>query len=282
MAKCILNDKLVDENKAFIHVSDLALLRGYGIFDFLRLSGSKPLYLDDHIDRFFNSASFMQLECPLDKGSLKALINELLNHNKISDSGVRMVLTGGPSPNGYSIGDPTLIVLNEALSTWPLTHFTQGIKLISTSYKRLFPEIKTINYIKGIYMMPEVRDQNATDVLYYYHNKILETARSNFFLIDNNNLIKTSGENVLLGINRKYVLQLAKEHFDVEEGTVKLEELNNARETFITGTTKKITPVIQIDDKIIGKGTPGKATKWLMEKYDAFIDDYLKSVSPCF
>ena len=64
MVKYILNDKIVDQDKAFVHVSDLALLRAYGVFDFFRLVGLRPLFFNDHIDRFFNSADILKLKSP--------------------------------------------------------------------------------------------------------------------------------------------------------------------------------------------------------------------------
>ena len=112
MKKCILNDRLIDEDKAFVHVTDLTLLRGYGVFDFFRLEGSKPLYLDDHLDRFFNSADMLRLSSPIEKTEMKSLILNLLKTNQLLNSGVRLVLTGGESSHGYSIGKSSFFALN--------------------------------------------------------------------------------------------------------------------------------------------------------------------------
>ncbi len=277
--KFILNDQIIDQQKAMIHVSDLALLRGYGIFDFFRTVGLKPLYFDDHIDRFYQSASMLRLPCPVDKKRLKSMILEMLVINDVANSGVRIVLTGGESATGYSIGIPTLFVMNEPIGPLPEQHFTQGIKLISHEYLRDLPEIKTINYIVGIYMQPDIQAAGAVDLLYHWQGKISELTRSNFFIVDKDNTIVTPGSGILKGVNRKHVINLASRHFRVVERDLFMDELTGAREAFITGTTKKVMPVYQVDDIIIGGGKPGTVTEELQSRYESYLEDYMKNHS---
>ena len=273
MTKCILNDQIIDVDKAHIHVSDLALLRAYGIFDFFRLIALNPLFFEDHIDRFFKSANTLRLKCPVGRKKLKSLIIELISINKIQDSGIRLVLTGGASSNGYAIGKPTLFVLNEPINPLPESNFTDGIKLISHEYLRDIPEVKTINYLMGIYKMPEILASGAMDLLFHWKGKISELTRSNFFIVDQNDTIITPGEGVLKGINRKHVLSAARKKFKVDKRDLFMDELSHAKEAFITGTTKKVMPVIQIDDHKIGNGKPGQVTRELQKMYETFIID---------
>ncbi len=200
MRKCILNDQILDLDQAHVHVSDLALLRAYGIFDFFRLVGLKPLCFEDHIERFFNSADRLRLKCPVGKKHLRSMILEIIEQNQIADSGIRIVLTGGESPNGYAIGDPTLFVLNEPIKALPEDHFSQGVKLISLEYQRDIPEVKTINYLMGIYKMPEIIEKGAMDLLFHRNGKISELTRSNFFMVDAQGRIVTAGEGILKGM----------------------------------------------------------------------------------
>lgn len=278
MTKCILNDQILDLDKAHVHITDLALLRAYGIFDFFRLVDLKPLFFKDHIERFFNSADRLRLKCPVGRKHLRNLILELIEANQIKNSGIRLVLTGGESPNGYAIGNPTLFVLNEPINPLPEQHFTQGIKLVSHEYLRDIPEVKTINYLMGIYKMPEVQEKGATDLLYHWNGKISELTRSNFFIVDQHDKIITPGDEILKGINRKHVLELARNHFKVEERDLFMDELQTAKEAFITGTTKKVMPVVQIDDLVIGDGKPGEITRRLQKLYDEYMDSYITGI----
>jgi branched-chain amino acid aminotransferase len=276
MTKFIINDQIIDHDKAFVHVSDLAILRGYGVFDFFRTVGLLPVFLDDHIDRFFRSSNILRLKCPVKKETLKSLILELISKNKFENSGIRMVLTGGESSNGYAIGEPKLIVTNEPLNPIPKEHFSEGVKLISYEYLRDIPEVKTTNYLMGIYNMPEIIASGAVDQLYHWQGKISELTRSNFFIVDQNNKIITAADGVLKGVNRKYVLQIARQNFEVEERDVYIDELASAKEAFITGTTKLIMPVRQIDDIIIGDGKRGQVTIELQKMYEDFIAQHLQ------
>lgn len=276
MAKYILNDQIIDQDQAFVHVSDLALLRAYGVFDFFRLVELKPVFFEDHIERFFNSADVLRLKCPVGRKKLKSMILEIIFINKIENSGIRIVLSGGESPNGYAIGSPTLFVINEPISPLPENHFKDGIKLISHEYMRDIPEVKTINYLMGIYKMPEIQAKGALDLLFHWNSKISELTRSNFFMIDQNDTIVTPGDGVLKGINRKHALEIASKKFKVEDRDLFMKELMTAKEAFITGTTKKIMPVCQVDDQIIGTGVPGPVTSELQQMFEEHIDAYLK------
>ena len=203
MVKCIFNDGLIDLDKATVHISDLALLRGYGVFDFFRLEDKTPLFIDDHLDRFFNSAKKMRLTPPLGKETLKEKILVMLRANDLANSGVRLVLTGGESPNGYEIGNPTLFAINEPINPLPSWHFKDGIKLISWEYKRELPDVKSINYLMGVYLQPEIKRAGAVDALYYFDGKISELTRSNFYIVDKDNNIVTPDVGILKGVTRK-------------------------------------------------------------------------------
>lgn len=277
MIKYILNDKIVDQDQAFVHVSDLSLLRAYGVFDFFRLAGFKPLFFEDHLNRFFNSANILRLKCPIGRKKMKSLISEMISVNQIQNSGIRIVLTGGESSTGYSIGSPTFFVINEPIHPLPESHFREGIKLISHEYLRDIPEVKSINYLVGIYKMPDIKSNGALDLLYHWNGKISELTRSNFFIVDQDDKIITPGNGMLKGVNRKHVLYMAKEKFAVEERDIYMEDLANAKEAFITGTTKKIMPVYQIDDLIIGNGKPGPVTVELQQMFENYVVEYLKA-----
>lgn len=277
MLKYILNDQIIDQDKAFVHVSDLALLRAYGVFDFFRLAGLKPVFFEDHIERFFNSADVLRLKCPVGRKKLKSMILEIISSNQIENSGIRIVLSGGESPNGYAIGSPTLFVINEPINPLPESHFQDGIKLMSHEYMRDLPEVKTINYLIGIYKMPELQKMGALDLIFHWNGKLSELTRSNFFIVNQDDTIVTPGTGVLKGINRKHTLEIAKQKFKVEERDLFMEELATAKEAFITGTTKKIMPVCQIDDQVIGDGLLGPITSELQQMFEKHVEDYLSA-----
>lgn len=269
MNTAYVNGQFLPENVASLGISDLSIRRGFGIFDFFRTVGFTPLFLNDHINRFFASAEQLNLEIPVSREELKEICNRLINQNQIQDSGIRMILTGGYSPNGYKPTNPNLIITNEPATVVSEKVRRQGVKIITHDFQREFPEVKTINYLTGIMKQQEAEKTGAFDVLYHNNGVVRELTRSNIFIVDENNDLLTPSSKILKGITRKYVIQLAQKHLDVKEKEITMNDLFAAKEVFLTGTTKKVLPIIQVDDKIFGNGTPGEISLRLADEFNA-------------
>lgn len=244
-------DEFIEEEKARIHFKDLSFQRGYGIFDFFRLVGNSPLFLDDHLDRFYQSAHGMHLPVALDKEAIKKAITGLIQKNNLPDTGIRLSLTGGDSDDGFTIGKPNFLISQHRFAPPAKEQIQKGIQLLSYTYQRPLPHIKSIDYLMAVWLQPKRMEAGADDILYLKDGWISECPRSNFFLITKDSKLVTPAANALAGITRKKVLQLAKEHLPVEERPVSVEELKTAKEAFITSTTKQILPVAAIDDTVI-------------------------------
>ena len=141
-----LNGKIVKREDAFLGITDLALLRGFGIFDFCRTQNGKPLLLDKYLDRLFNSAECIDLKIPYSKEFIRESIDQLLEKNGIIESGIRMVLTGGYTKNGYTPGEPNFFILIEKINFPVPSYYEEGIKLIIHEHQRELSHIKSINY----------------------------------------------------------------------------------------------------------------------------------------
>jgi branched-chain amino acid aminotransferase len=260
-----LNDEFVPGEKAFLHVNDLAIQRGYGIFDFFRVINNHPLFLADYLKRFFASAEVMRLEVPFDPDEFSTLLFELIDRNNIPMSGIKVILTGGYSPDGYQLSKPNLVIQQQPLSLSADAVHPTGVKVITHEYVRDMPHVKSINYLMGIWTYQKMLEQGASDVLYHFNGEVSEFPRCNFFIVRHDNTVVTPSKNILAGITRKHVLELAAKKYPVQEGTITLQELSQAREAFLTSTTKRIIPVTQIDDLVVGDGKPGVVTKALLE-----------------
>jgi D-alanine transaminase/branched-chain amino acid aminotransferase len=251
MAKWVfLNDSLIEEEKARIHFKDLSFQRGYGIFDFFRLAGNSPLFLEDHLDRFYYSAREMRLPVQWDREALKKTITDLIQENNLPHTGIRISLTGGSSDDGFNIGEPNLLISQHSFTPPTDEQVQKGVRLFSYNYQRSLPHIKSIDYLMAVWLQPKRIEAGADDILYVKDGWVSECPRSNFFLITGDNRLVTPAENALAGITRKKVLQLAKAYFTVEERPVSVEEFTSAKEAFITSTTKQILPVAAIDGTV--------------------------------
>jgi D-alanine transaminase/branched-chain amino acid aminotransferase len=252
-----INGEFLEEKNACLQVNDLAIQRGYGVFDYCRTVNDQPIHLEDHIERFFRSAEIMHLKIPVSASELHSLIQQLIQKNSISTSGIKMLLTGGYSPDSYELVSPNLILLQHPLVLRSTGAFEKGIKVITHEYVREFPDAKTINYSMGIWLQQKIKDHHAVDVLYHQNGEVSEFPRSNFFLVTKDNVVVTPSKNILAGITRKKILALASEGFAFEERVVTFNDIRAAKEAFMTSTTKRILPIVQIDKLIIGNGEPG-------------------------
>jgi branched-chain amino acid aminotransferase len=252
--------EIIPQEKAFLHISDLSIQRGYGVFDFFKVSEDHSYFLNDYLDRFYHSAAVMRLEVPYVRRDLRTIINQLIRQNDLRESGVKMILTGGYSRDGYQPGESSLIITQQPLILPGSELIDNGIKVITYEYVRDFALAKTINYTMGIWLSKLVADNRALDVLYFKNGIVSEFPRCNFFIVRKDGTVVTPAENVLLGVTRMQVLNIASKHYRGETAAVTLADVRNAKEAFLTSTTKRILPIVQVDDVSIGDGKPGPVT----------------------
>ncbi|MET4142796.1 aminotransferase class IV [Pedobacter sp. UYP1] len=258
-----LNHSFIAETQASLLVTDLSIQRGYGIFDFFKTINGRPVFLDDHIARFYNSAKKMHLQISQTPAELKDIIAELMQRNNLPDSGIKMTLTGGYSDDAYTLPAAQNLVISQTALTIPQGLQAEGTTLVTYPYQRQLSEMKTLDYSMAIWLQPFIKEKNANDVLYQYNGFVRETPRANFFIVTTEGEVVTAKNNILAGVIRKNILNLEDTGFQLTEREFNLEELYNASEAFITSTTKNILPVLKVDDKEIGGGKVGKITTQL-------------------
>ncbi len=278
---CYLNGKIITCNKAKVSVNDIGILRGFGIFDFLRSHKGRPFLLEKHLGRLEKSAELLNLKVPLSKKEIRGVIEELLKKNKLSEASIRIVLTGGQSVDGlsYDYDSPTFFILVKELQIYPPSIYKKGVKLITFEHQREMPEAKTNNYITMLRLKKFKEKKKAFEILYVSRGLVLEGTTCNFFIFKKNTLI-TPKSNILYGTRRNLVINLAKNKFKVAERALRLKEIKEATEAFITSTNRNIVPVVRIDDNKVGDGKVGKNTSYLMDLFNEYFEKYSRKI--CF
>lgn len=274
---CYANGRVSDINKPQIKLNDLSVLRGYGVFDFVKVSEGVPLFWREHLARLRRSAKTIGLSVYFTDAKLTAIARQLLKKNKVKEGSLRLVLTGGETKDGLNLsGKPNLAILVGESYALPTKILKQGGKLITADYQRLFPEAKSTNYLLAVKLQTKKRQAGATEILYVSGGKVLEASTSNLFYLKDG-AIRTPASGVLPGITRQMAIKLARKlGHPVTERDVLLTELKNADEVFITATNKEIAPVVQVDEVVIGDGKPGSITLKLLEAYREAAKDYAR------
>ncbi|HEY0896946.1 MAG TPA: aminotransferase class IV [Sphingobacteriaceae bacterium] len=275
MTYAYLNTDFTDAAKAVLPVGDLAIQRGYGVFDFLKVDRGVPLFFQDHMDRFVASAAKLDLPLRPDREELRSVIHELVRRNQLDLSGIRLTLTGGVSPDGYQIAEPNLIITQLPLKERDPGLVGRGLKLITYPYLRQLPDVKTIDYIMAIRLQRVIREMQVDDVLYQHDGLVSECPRTNFFIVTGQQEVRTADSAILEGVTRKKVLEIARTVYPVIAGPLHTDEIRSASEAFITSTTKGVLPVTEVDGLPVGDGRPGPVTRYLDSELSALKEEYI-------
>lgn len=265
-----MNGKILKEEEMVLPVRDLGILRGYGVFDFLRTYGQHPFHLDDHLNRLKHSASQIALTIPYSLKEMEDAIRLVLKESDMEDAAFRIVCTGGASQDSMtSRQGVTMFILLDPIKIFPAEWYKNGVKIITYKHMRYRPETKSLNYIPAMEAMHLAEEAAAVEALYCDETKrILEGSTSNIFLCKNGRWF-TPGRDILKGITRQVVINLIGKD-NLHTGDLFLRDLIEADEVFITASSKEIMPVSQVDDHFYGKG-PGPETLKLMTSFRDYV-----------
>ena len=268
-----INGRWVHPNEGTISINDVAVLRGYSAFESFRTYDRRPFHLEEHLHRLYRSAALIELDIPYTREYITSIIHEVIERNPYKHASIRILVTGGETEDGVlPSSDPVLAVLITQLAERDMERFARGVKVITSRLQRVAPEAKTTSYIEAIRSLKEAARQNAVDALFVNEQShVLEGTRSNFFVFQGNTLV-TPRAGVLIGVTRNTVLELAHDIFTIEERPILYDELASVDEAFITSSSKEITPVVQIDELVIGDGKLGPRTYQLEQRFIDMIE----------
>jgi branched-chain amino acid aminotransferase len=271
-----VNGEFVEDERARISVNDLSVLRGFGVFDFLRTYNGIPFHLEEHLHRLQRSARLIGLELPHPTTKIKEIVQETLARNNKKESNIRLVVTGGSSSDGITPGDnPQLLVMITDIKEMPAPWYTDGAKVITSHVERFMPGAKSINYIPAILCQNEARSQQAIEAVYVNRDGyMLEGTTSNLFAFIGDTLVTPPCDRVLPGITRQVALALAEKEFPVVERHLHKDEVRLLDEAFLSSSIREIVPIVAIDAIKIGDGKPGRRTKKIMELFRDNTDSY--------
>ena len=194
-----INGTILHKDKALIPLSDLGLLRGYSVFDFFRVLEGIPIFLEDHIERLLQSVQRIDIDPIWTSDEIAQMCYDLIAANKTSEAGMRIVVTGGYSADGYTPGDPNIYITLHQLPRYDPSDFSNGRMIIVSNFTRDMPEVKTTVYAHALRQRKRMKEHNAVEVLYHSNGHITECSRSNIFFVDKSGVIHTPDSGMLRG-----------------------------------------------------------------------------------
>lgn len=269
-----INGQYVKEEDAKISVMDLAVLRGFSVFDYLRTYNGRPFHLQEHLERLKYSAEHIGLTLPNSLTEIEEIIHNIQKLNNLHEASIKILVTGGTSSDQFTpMPTGNLIVFAYPLTPYPPHYLSDGIKAITTKLNRSLPTSKTTQYTPAIVAMQIGKKQNAQEALYLNEKEeILEGTTSNFFAFKNGTLFTCCSEEVLIGITREVIIRLCAPLFQINTRAIHFSEIVAIDEAFVTASNKEIIPVTQIDSLIIGNGKVGPKTKQIIELFRGYTE----------
>jgi branched-chain amino acid aminotransferase len=284
-----VNGTITPADQAVIPVYDHGFVYGEGVYETLRTYNRIPFLYDRHVRRLRASASALRLDVPFDDDTLRGWIDDTMavasrlperarEQLQLNEAYIRILLTRGVGELSYDLKatpSPSLVIIVKPFDEPPARMFDEGIRIVLVSILRnhpgsVNPIIKSNNLLNNAIAMQEAHRKGGEEALMCnYRGELSECSQSNFFLVrDGVALTPRSASGLLEGLTRAFLFEVGRDiGVPVEEATLRPEDIATSQEAFITGSTRELTPVVRIDDQVIGDGRPGPVTKKLLEGF---------------
>ena len=274
-----VNGKITSADEAVIPVYDHGFLYGEGVYETLRTYNRVPFLFDRHVRRLRASADHLHLDVNFDDASLTRRIEETMAvAGEMREAYIRVLLTRGIGELSYDIAatpDPSLVIIVKPLDEPPPRVFAEGIKISLVPILRnhpgsVNPIIKSNNLLNNALAMQEAHRRGGEEALMCnYRGELSECSQSNFFLVRRGVALTPASEAGLLeGVTRAFLFDVGHHAgVEVRDATLYPDDLDTADEIFITSTTRELSPVVAVDDRIIGGGRPGPIFQTLLTGY---------------
>ncbi len=282
--KVWIDGTLYDQSEAKISVFDHGLLYGDGVFEGIRVYNGAIFLCEEHVDRLYEGAHVLCLQIPLTKEQIVAAMMETVRANGVTDGYIRLIVTRGAGDLGLSprkCPRPTVIVIAANIKLYPEEMYRDGLSIVTVPTPAVHPEalnprIKTLNYLNNILAKIEALNAGVEEAIMLNHlGEVAECTGDNVFIVRKGRLLTPPPwMSMLEGCTRNAVMEIGRRMgLEVAEETLQRYDLYTASECFLTGTAAELIPVVRIDGRAIGSGTPGPVTTELLKRFRDFIDE---------
>ena len=264
-----VNGALKHRSEAVVSVFDSGFVLGDGVWEGLRVFSGQPVFLDAHLDRLFEGAKAILLDIGMSREQLAQAVEATLAANGMREGvHLRLMVTRGIKRTPYqdprvNVGPATVVIIPEFKLAKPET-LAQGLTLFTVHVRRGFPDVQdpklnSHSKLNCITACIQATAAGADEALMLDPHGFVATCNStHFFIVRRGAVWTSSGDYCLGGITRANVLQVCREAgIPAFEKNFSLTEVYSADEAFVTGTFAGLTPVRQIDGRVIGDGRPG-------------------------
>ncbi len=275
-----VNGRIINEEEPCLSVRERGFLYGDGLFETVRVYGGKPFAWERHLARL--SAGCERLGIPYPGRLIADGTRDVLRALGPADGSLRVTVTRGEAPRGLLAPPgtkPTVVITFSAGEPYSPEAYGRGFRAVTVSFPRnqLSPlvRLKTLNYLENLLGKQEAAAAGADEGIFLnLKGEVAEGTISNIFLVLEDRQITTPPpeSGLLPGITREWVITLAgKLGYSVCERLVFPRDFLRAREAFLTNSLLEVMPLVALDGKPVGTGSPGPVAKALRDAYREMV-----------
>jgi len=278
----LLNNRIVPRESFILDIEDRGFQFGDGIYEVIRIYDGVFFEWEAHLERLVRSAKELMLPLPAAINTLHQNLQQLVKDSKITDGSVYIQVTRGTAPRFHAFPENTEATLVAYVREMqrPLEQMRSGIKVVTAEDIRwLRVDIKSLNLLGNVLAKQKAVERGGAEAILIRNGIVTEGSSSNLFAIKGKQCFTHPANHLILnGITRQVVLRLLNNtDLTLQETSFTLDELLEMDEVFITNTGLEVCPVIQIDDLVIGNGTPGIYTHQLQSAFEALLGSVIPS-----
>ena len=270
-----VNDKFINETEAKISIFDRGFLFADAVYEVTAIIDGKILEWDGHITRLKRSLNELDIKMPIETNKLLDIHYKLIDKNNLTEGLIYLQISRGEDDRSFDYPDsnvkPTVVLFTQVKSLQESKLSKIGMKVISVPDMRWARrDIKTVQLLAPSMCKMMAKKSNKDDAWMVQDGFVTEGTSNNAYIITKDNVLVTRNlsNDILAGVTRRSILKYAEEaQVKIEERPFTIEEAKNASEAFVSSATTFIGPVVEIDNKIIGDGKPGKQSLRLREIY---------------
>ncbi|MEX0974018.1 MAG: aminotransferase class IV [Bacillota bacterium] len=271
-----LNGSVVPQEEARISVLDRGFLFGDGLYEVVRIYDNQPLYLEEHLDRFYFGVNGVSMPLPHTRDQFKDIIMGLIRQSNLGGASIYWeVSRGAYDPRTHYITDkmtkPSIFMQTRVLDAQPEephrvgtgAPLVQDIRWLKCCYK-------TVNLLANCMAMTVAHDAGVSEaVMYRDKDRVTECSASSFFIVKNGEIwTHPEGDLILSGITRLLLKRICeKSGIPFVERVYGLKDLFEADEAFFSNTILEVVPVVAVSGTVIGNGRPGPVTAKVIDLF---------------
>ena len=282
-----INGELFRRSEAKISVFDSGFLLGDGVWEGIRLHKSKLVFIDEHLDRLFNSANGLSIKIPLSKKDIIFEIEKvLLKNNMIDDVHIRLIISRGDKITPYqnpnaNVGPINFVIIPEYKKTDPSTYI-KGVEIgrvpnIRPNESILNPQYNTLSKLNCILASVEANKLGYDEgIMNDMYGNISTCNSTNLFFVKNKTVLTSTGEYCLNGITRSKAIELCNRNkIKCSETSFMFDDIKDCNEAFVTGTFAGIIPVSKLEGRKLESTNSDSLVNKIRTLYNQEIYDYI-------